>query len=241
VHATDESLRAHARRLAARLVLDRTRTGRPTRSGTARPRLVPASRGGDLDVDASMDAIVTARGERRPEHLDELTARDWGRQDLAVCLLVDTSGSMNGERLAVAATVAAACVLRAPAEHAVVAFAGDVRILQPMYGATPAAALVDQVLGLRGHGVTRLADALRAAVEQLAAARARRRVVVLLSDCRHTDEDPARVAAAVPELVVLAPRDDAEQAAAFAGSAGARWAELDGADSAPALLRELLA
>jgi Mg-chelatase subunit ChlD len=110
-----------------------------------------------------------------------------------------------------------------------------------MYGATPAAALVDQVLGLRGHGVTRLADALRAAVEQLAAARAKRRVVVLLSDCRHTDEDPARVAAAVPELVVLAPRDDAEQAAAFAGSAGARWAELDGADSAPALLRELLA
>ena len=47
----------------------------------------------------------TARGERRPPDLDELTARDWGRQDLAVCLLVDASGSMSGERLAVAATV----------------------------------------------------------------------------------------------------------------------------------------
>jgi Mg-chelatase subunit ChlD len=240
VHATDESLRAQARRLAARLVLDRSRSGRPTRTGTARPRNVPASRGGDLDVDASMDGIVTARGERRPAGLDELTARDWGRQDLAVCLLVDASGSMSGERLAVAATVTAACALRAPAQHAVIAFAGDVRTLRPLHGLDPAATVVDRVLGLRGHGVTQLADALRAASRELASARAQRRVVVLLSDCRHTDEDPVAVARTVPELVVLAPRDDAEQARAFAAAVGARCAELDGADSAPALLRDLL-
>ena len=48
------------------------------------------------------------------------------------------------------------------------------------------------------------------------------------------------MARTVPELVVLAPRDDAEQAHAFAAAAGARCAELAGADSAPALLRELL-
>lgn len=240
VHATDEALRAHARRLAARLVIDRSRSGRPTRTGTARPRLVPAGKGGDLDVDASLEGILTARGERRPADLDDLTARDWGRQDLAVCLLVDASGSMNGERLAVAATVAAACALRAPAQHSVVSFAGDVRVLRPLHGNQPASAVVDRVLALRGHGVTRLADGLRAAVEQLTAARAQRRVVVLLSDCRHTDEDPVRVGRAVPELVVLAPRGDAEQAASFAAATGARWSELAGADSAPGLLRELL-
>jgi Mg-chelatase subunit ChlD len=240
VHATDESLRAQARRLAARLVIDRSRSGRPVRSGTARPRLVPAGRGGDLDVDASMDGIVTAHGERRPADLDELTARDWGRQDVAVCLLVDASGSMSGERLAVAATVTAACALRAPAQHAVLAFAGDVRALRTLHAGDPAATVVDRVLALRGHGVTRLADALRAASAELAGARAQRRVVVLLSDCRHTDEDPVPVARTVPELVVLAPRDDAEQAHAFAAAAGARCAELAGADSAPGLLRELL-
>ena len=240
VHATDESLRAQARRLAARLVIDRSRTGRPVRTGTARPRLVPASQGGDLDVDASLEGIVTARGEHRPADLDDLTARDWGRQDLAVCLLVDASGSMSGERLAVSATVTAACALRAPSQHAVLAFAGDVRTLRPLHGVEPAATVVDRVLALRGHGVTRLADALRAASAALASARAQRRVVVLLSDCRHTDEDPLPVARTVSELVVLAPRDDAEQAEAFAAATGARWAELSGADSAPALLRELL-
>jgi len=240
VHATDETLRAQARRLAARLVLDRSRSGRAVRTGTARPRLVPAGQGGDLDVDASLDGILTARGERRPPGLEDLTARDWGRQDLAVCLLVDASGSMGGERLAVAATVTAACALRAPAQHAVLAFAGDVRTLRPLHGMEPATTVVDRVLALRGHGVTRLADALRAAVEQLTTARAQRRVVVLLSDCRHTDEDPVRVGRAVPELVVLAPHDDSEQAASFAAATGAAWAELAGADSAPGLLHDLL-
>ncbi len=240
MHATDEGLRAPARRLAARLVIDRSRSGRPRRPGTTKPRLVPAGTGGDLDVDASLEGILTARGERRPADLDELTARDWGRQDLAVCLLVDASGSMHGERLAVAATVAAACALRAPSQHCVIAFAGDVRVLRPLHGSEPPATVVDRVLALRGHGVTRLAEALRAALEQLAPARAQRRVVVLLSDCRPTDEDPVRVARAAPELLVLAPRGDAEQAAAFAAATGARWAELAGADSAPGLLRELL-
>ena len=240
VHATDETLRAHARKLASRLVIDRSKSGRAVRSGTARPRNVPASRGGDLDIDASMDGILHARGEHRPADLDDLVARDWGKQDVAVCLLVDASGSMNGERLAVAATVTAACALRAPAQHAVIAFAGDVRTVRPLHSSLTASAVVDKVLALRGHGVTKLADALRAASAELSSARAQRQVVVLLSDCRHTDEDPVPVGLRLPELVVLAPRDDSEQAEVFARATGARWAALAGADSAPALLRELL-
>ena len=240
VHATDETLRAHARKIASRLVIDRSRAGRAVRSGTARPRNVPASRGGDLDIDASMEGILHARGEHRPADLDDLVARDWGRQDVALCLLVDASGSMNGERLAVAATVAAACALRAPAQHAVIAFSGDVRTVRSLHGTQTPAAVVDRVLALRGHGVTRLADALRAASTELVGARAQRQVVVLLSDCRHTDEDPVPIGLRLPELVVLAPRDDADQAEAFARATGARWAALSGADSAPALLRELI-
>jgi hypothetical protein len=96
--------------------------------------------------------------------------------------------------------------LRAPAQHAVLAFAGDVRTLRALHGTEPPATVVNRVLALRGHGVTHLADALRAASRQLAVARAQRQVVVLLSDCRHTDEDPAAAARLLPELVVLAPR-----------------------------------
>ena len=239
--ATDEVLRARAHRLAARLVLERSRTGRVTLGGTGRPRAVPADRGGDLDVDASLEAITAARGEGRVPHLADLTARDWGRPELALCLLVDDSGSMTGARLAAAAMVTAACALKAPAEHAVSAFARDVRPIRRLSEPVPPETVVTRVLALRGHGVTGLAGALRHGADVLAGARATRRVVVLLSDCRATDdEDPLPAAAAVDELVIVAPRDDGEAAQELARAVGARWTKLDDLDAAVLALDDLL-
>lgn len=239
--ATDEALRAKVHRLAPRIVLDRTRTGRPRRRGVGRPRNVRASLGGDLDVDASLDAVVAARAEDRPASLDELTARDWARSDLALCLLVDRSGSMNGPRLAAAAVTAAACALRAPAEHAVLAFARDPLVVKGLASAQTPSATVDKVLRLQGHGVTGLASALRAAHRELASSRAHRRVVVLLSDCRPTDdEDPLPAARAIPELVILAPAADDVEARAFAARAGARVGTVEHILATPTVLEDVL-
>ena len=239
--ATDENLRAHARRLAAKVVLDRSRVGKAVARGTGRPRLVPASRGGDLDLDASFDAVVSAQAEQRPPHLDEMLARDWGNPSLALCLLVDDSGSMTGARLAASAMVAAACALRAPTEHAVLAFARDVRPLRRMTETVAAETVVERVLRLRGHGVTGLAGALEQASSLLADSRATRRVVVLLSDCRATDDnDPVPAASAIPELLILAPRDDTDEAAALAVASGSKWAALDTVDDAVRTLNDLL-
>ncbi|MFR9802054.1 VWA domain-containing protein [Pseudonocardia sp. RS010] len=239
--ATDESLRSAARRLAGRIVLDRARTGPPRDRGIGRLRSVPADRGGDLDLDASMAAVVESRALGRAAGLDELTARSWARPTLALCLLVDASGSMGGARLAAAALTAAACTWRAPGDHAVLAFARESTVLRPMDSVRPPAAVVDDVLALRGHGVTALAAALRAAGDQLTRTRAARRVVVLLSDCRATDdEDPVPAAARLPELLILAPAGDCEQAADLAARAGARWAPITGAADAPSVLLDLL-
>lgn len=239
--ATDEGLREQARRLAPLLVVDRARVGRSARRGTSRPREVPASQGGDLDVDRSLEAIAAARAERRPSSLDDLVARDWGRPALALVVVVDHSGSMSGDRLATAAVTAAACSMRAPAEHAVIAFARDVTVLKALGQQEPAAAVVDRVLRLRGHGVTGLAGALAAAGAQLASARAARRVVVLLSDCRATDEmDPVPAASALDELVILSPADDSDAAVDLAARAGARQAGLTSSTTAPEVLDRLL-
>lgn len=239
--ATDEVLRAAARALAARIALDFARIGRPRRRGIGRLRAVPADRGGDLDVDASLEAVTEARALRRSPSLDELTARTWARPTLALCLLVDASGSMGGARLAAAALTAAACVWRAPGDHAVLAFAREPTVLRPMDSLAAPGAVVDAVLGLRGHGITGLAGALRAAGEQLARTRAARKVVVLLSDCRATDdEDPLPAARRLPELVIVAPDADCAEAEAFARRAGARWAPCPGAAAAPAVLTSLL-
>ena len=239
--ATDELLRERARRLAGRDPARPRprRLGPPHRHGKLHP--VTADRGGDLDVDLSMEHIAVATAEGRTAGLDELVARDWRRPDLAVCLLVDASGSMSGDRLAAAALTAAACSWRAPVEFAVLSFARQVRVHRSLQGHVGADELVSGMLQLRGHGVTALSTALAAAGEQLAGARAARRVTVLLSDCRATDDvDPVPAGAAAEELVILAPADDAEEAVAFAAVTQARVATMADAAAAPAALHDLL-
>ena len=239
--ATDEKLRAAARKLAAKIVLDLSRRGSPVGRGIGRLRKVPIDSGGELDIDASLEEIVTSRAMKHSPDPDAMVARAWARPQLAVCLVVDRSGSMGGARLAAAALTAAACAWRAPGDHAVLAFAKDVKVLRSMDSDRPTSAVVDAVITLRGHGVTALADALKAAAAQLERTRAARRVVVLLSDCRASDDvDPLPVAARLPELVVLAPAGDSAEAEAFARKVGARWAALPSAADAPALLADLL-
>jgi Mg-chelatase subunit ChlD len=240
--ATDERLRAAAIRLASAIVLDRARSGRLATRGTARMRPARGIDSGDLDLDASIDGIAAARAQARPVTPDDLVSLNWATPRTAFAVVVDRSGSMTGARLAAAATVAAACALRAPAEHAVLSFAASVDVIRPLVSDIPPATVASALLGLRGHGVTRLAAALAAASAQLVPARAQRQVVILLSDCRGTDDDDEALAAAraIPELLILAPAGDHDQAAALAARSAARWGAIAAPLDAAALLDELL-
>ncbi len=243
--ATDPALRARVQALVPRLVVDRARSGPSGRIGGGRLRPVRADRGGDLALDRSLDAVSAAYAEGRPPGLDELTATHWQRPTTALCLLVDRSGSMDGTRLATAAMAAAACALRSAesgGELAVVAFDRRAEVVVGLTAPRSPRLVVERVLGLRGHGMTSLDAALRAARDQLAPARARRRITVLLSDCRVTDDvDPLPVARGLDELLVIAPASDDEEAHRFAREAGARVASLDGLAGLPAVLDRLLA
>ena len=239
--ATDERLRAAAIRLSSRIVLERARAGRASMRGVSRLRPARGATDGDLDIDASVEGVSAARTEARPVGHEDLTTVHWTRPRTAFAVVVDRSGSMSGPRLAAAATVAAACALRAPDEHAVLSFAATVDVLRPLVSDVPPAGVAERLLRLRGHGVTRLADALKAAREQLAQARARRRVVILLSDCRSTDpDDTVETARSLPELIILAPADDHEQAADLADLTGARWGPITHPLEAAAVLDQLL-
>jgi Mg-chelatase subunit ChlD len=237
--ATDQRLRDLARRLAARLFVDLARRGPSTRRGIGTMIEQPyRPDGGDLDLDASLDVITDATAAGAAVDVDRLRIRAWSTPDTALCLLVDRSGSMGGRPLATAALAAAAVAMRNPSSYSVLAFGKDVVAVKSQGTEKPAERVVTDVLSLRGHGTTDLAGALRVAADQLGRSRARRKIAILLSDCRATvDGDVPAAASGLPELVIVAPEQDSDDAVRLAGECGARIATASG----PADVVEVLA
>ncbi|MDO8361283.1 MAG: VWA domain-containing protein [Actinomycetota bacterium] len=240
--ATDVRLRDLARRLAGRLFIDFARRGPASPRGVGALRDLPyRPDGGDLDLDASLEAIVEGQASAAGIDAERLRVRGWVQPSTALCLLVDRSGSMGGSPLATAALAAAAVACRAPADYSVLAFSRDVVVAKSQLTPKAGEQVLHDVLSLRGFGTTDLAGALLAAGGQLARSRAGRKVAVLLSDCRSTVAgDPVAAAACLGELVIVAPHSDSDEAEAFARLAGARCVTVTGpSDVADALTRAL--
>jgi len=127
---------------------------------------------------------------------------------------------------------------------AIVAFSSDVTVLQAQGTRRDPAELVGELVALRGHGMTDLAAALRAAAAQMATGLADERVAVLLSDCKPTaGGDPALALTGINRLHVLCPlpTPEAEQAAATLARKGGGVSQPVRrlTDVAPALARVL--
>lgn len=239
--ATDPALRELARRLAGRILVRLARSGRARAAGAG--RLTPArlARGGDLDVDSSLEEIVAAAAGRRSPNPEDMRSRAWARPGTALCLVVDRSGSMGGRRLAAAALAASAVAWRAGDDYSVVAFSDQAVVLKAQDEVRPTEAVVDDLLVMRGHGTTNLALALDVARQQLARSRSPERVVLLMSDGRATaGDDPVGAARALDRLVILAPRGDSAEAQTLAAAVGAPAAEVAGPSEIPSALMTLL-
>jgi Mg-chelatase subunit ChlD len=242
VRATDAGLRALARALAASLFLDLARQDPADAPGIGKVVSMPYRPDrGDLDVDASLEALVQANAARRAVDADELFVRGWAKPATAWCLLVDRSGSMHGAPVATAALAAAAVAARAEGEYAVLSFARDVVAPKAMWETRSVDDVIGRVLALRGHGTTDLAAALMAAGEQFRSSSARRHVTILLSDCRATEPGDVEAAArSLDELIVISPEGDSDEAASLAASVGARWTTVDGPSSIVAAIARVL-
>jgi len=245
--ATDRELRSAARRIAARVFFRLGAAGQKPARGVRRLHAGRAE--GDLDLDQTLDRWSGAW----PPDPGDLVTRSWQARRRALCLLIDRSGSMSGLAVAIAAVAAASVVLAASEggwgggrglAPAIIAFSGDITVLQAQATRRDPAALMGDLVALRGHGMTDLAAALRAAAAQLAGAAADERVAVLLSDCTPTaGGDPARALAGIGRLHVLCPlpTPEAEQAAATLARKGGGLSQpvRTLTDVAPALTRVL--
>ena len=238
--ATDRELRVAARRLAARVFVRLARTGHQPARGAR--RLGSGRAEGDLDLDRTLERWSGIW----PPRAEDLVTRSWHAHRRALCLLIDSSGSMSGLAVAIASVAAASLVLAADGRLApgIITFSGDTTVLYAQGRPGAPGQVVGDLLALRGHGVTDLAAALRAAAAQLAAVTADERVVLLLSDCLRTaGGDPARALAGISRLHVLCPLPTAEAERAATALArrghGLSQPVRTLADVAPALTRVL--
>ena len=239
--ATDVRLRALAQQLAARVVIDLAATAPTHARGIGKMRSVPMhDAGGDLDIDGSIDALVMAEASSTPPHIDDLRMHAWTRPDAAVAILIDRSGSMTGDRLAIAAVAAAAAAQKTQSDYCVIAFSDKAIVIKGIGQPRPAEEVVTDVLRLRGFGPTDLSLAFRTAQAQLARSGAARQRTILLSDCRPTaGSAPEHHAAQLEMLGILAPADDCEDAEWLAASVGAKWSTLAGPTDVPYAFRQL--
>jgi magnesium chelatase subunit D len=226
--ATDPLLRASARQLAARIFIQLGAAGRRPSRGPRRIRSVLRGEG-DVDLDRTLDRLSGTW----PPPAEDLVTRSWQAHRRSVCLLVDSSGSMSGLSVAMAAVATASVLLAADGrlDTGALAFSGTVTVLQPPGTRQPPEQIVGRLLGLRGHGMTDIAAALRTAAELLSApgAASAERRVILMSDCLSTaGGDPATALAGIDRLDVLYPAPAATEPDPASIAAAERIARLGG-------------
>jgi magnesium chelatase subunit D len=228
--ASDAELRDAARRLAARVFVRLAAARQPVVRGVR--RLGAGRFDGDLDLELTIDRNAGAW----PPPQEQLVTRAWRAHRQSVCLLIDASGSMSGLALATAAVAASAVVLAADqrVDTAVAAFGAATTVLQPLGSRRVPEELTGELLGLRGHGLTDIATAFRAAAAQLASGPGAGRRVVLLSDCQPTaGGDPAEALAGIDRLDVLCPLPAGSSTEPDVLDAAKRLARLGGGISYP--------
>jgi magnesium chelatase subunit D len=229
--ATDPALRAVARSLAARIFIQLGAAGHQPARGPKRIRSV--RRGdGDIDLDRTIDRLAGSW----PPPADDVVTRSWQAHRRSVCLLVDSSGSMSGLALAIAAVATASVLLAADGrlDTGALAFSDSATVLQPPGRRQQPDQTVGRLLGLRGHGMTDLAAGLSAAAGQLASLASAERCVILLSDCLSTTGgDPATALGGIDRLDVLCPLPLGREPDPESLPAAERLARLGGGISQP--------
>lgn len=203
----DPGLRYYAERLAARAVLARAASlVGPVRGATRvlrEPMGEPHT--GELDVEQTVENVL---GKPAPERGDWVVRRREERRQ-QVTLMVDTSLSMSGENMAIAAVAAAVLALKLrPEDLSVVVFEDRASAVTHLEVPDPPAEVVRRMLDQPVRGYTNIAAALELGATELERGRDPRRSGLLITDGVATvGGDPLPFAHRFPRLFVLLTED----------------------------------
>jgi magnesium chelatase subunit D len=193
-HRLDDEAEEAAEKLAVQSVIRRAaQLVGPMRGRTRIKRTTPdQAPHGELDV---VGTLENSAGKRHPEDSDWVVEHRVEERRQAV-LMIDTSGSMAGEPMALAAVAAAVLALKMrPGDLGIVAFSDDARDVVSIGEQLPPDEMIRRLLDRPCKGSTNISAALEAGERQLARSRDPRIAAVLVSDGQFTAGDNPRTAA----------------------------------------------
>ncbi len=200
-------MREYAERLAVRAVLERAaRLVGPLRGAThtvVEPLKEPHQ--GEIELDETLENVIA---KEFPERQDWMLARREERRTQVV-LMLDTSLSMSGANIALAAVAAAVLALKTrPEDLSVVVFENQGQAVSHLEDADPPEHVVREMLRQPCRGYTNIEDGLKVGSRELSRGRNTRKYGLLITDGVYTrGGDPTAEAARFPHLFVLLTED----------------------------------
>jgi Mg-chelatase subunit ChlD len=160
---------------------------------------------GEIDVDLTLENII---GKEYPDKQDWIVRRREARR-IQLVLMLDTSLSMGGKNLALAAVAGAVLAMKVPAaDLSVVAFESSARTLSHLHSPDSVDDVVDSIIRKPATGYTNIEAALRQGRRELQKGLLRRKAGLLITDGVYTaGGDPTIEAVRFPRLHVLLTED----------------------------------
>jgi len=158
----------------------------------------------EIDLDSTFEQIL-GKKKYQPE---DIIIEKREKKNVSCALMVDTSLSMTGEKLAVAAVGAAVLAIKLKADHyALITFGSEATLLKSMDQRKDMDLVISDVIETPAWGYTNMEFGLEIGLKELNKARTKDRFGVLITDgnCT-TGYDPWKVAAKYPKLHVIMTR-----------------------------------
>lgn len=176
-----------------------SRTGVPTGDVAITPFNF---RGDEIALDRTLEHLTPPS----PMSYENIFVLDWKRRRRAAVLMLDASGSMQGEKLSMSAIAAASLALNLEYrdEYSVVLFSEKVNVFKRMDQGLHLDRVISGVLDILPEGRTHIGLGLSVGLEELHRSRAEQRFGILLTDgWQNVGHDPEVIAGKFPVLHVI--------------------------------------
>ncbi|MBC7099585.1 VWA domain-containing protein [Candidatus Bipolaricaulota bacterium] len=238
----DEKQREELRKIAVAAILRRAlRSLGPTKRSAKLRRDSYRFGADEIDLEATCEQII-GKSEYRAE---DIVVETRERKKLACALMVDTSLSMAGEKLAVAAVGASMLAIELREDnYAVVTFNSQARVVKGMGQRRDVQQVISDLLETDAFGYTNMEAGLSAGLDQLEMAAGGDRLGIIITDGKCSEGfHPERVAAGYPKLCVImveSPHSDAATCARLAELGRGRVYRVREYSQVPGAIRKLL-